>query len=100
MLNISTTDSSTFNCMVAVPIDKILNDSSAISFVRMIPGRFLVTQVTGGPYTISNAHRMMEQYFKDFNRTSMAIPFEYLVTDRLKEPDTSKWVTKIYGPVY
>ena len=100
MLNVSAADSSTFNCMVGMPINKAVEDNNSISFVRMVPGRFLTTQVTGGPYTISNAHRMMDQYFKDFGRTSMAIPFEYLVTDRLKERDTTKWVTRIYGPVY
>jgi hypothetical protein len=66
----------------------------------MVPGHFLRTEVTGGPHTIANAHRMMDQYFKDFNRVTMAIPFEYLVTDRLKEADTSKWITRVYGPVY
>ena len=100
MLNVSTTDSSTFHCMVALPINKIVNSNGAIFFVRMVPGRFLTTEVTGGPHTINNAHKTMEQYFKDFNRISMAIPFEYLVTDRLKETDTTKWVTRIYGPVY
>ena len=29
---------------------------------------------------------------------SPAIPFESLITNRLEEPDTSKWVTKIYYP--
>ena len=100
MLNISTADSSTFNCMVALPINKIVDGKGSVFFVRMVPGRFLTAQVTGGPHTIRNAQRMMEQYFKDFNRVSMAIPFEYLVTDRLKETDTAKWITRIYGPVY
>ena len=100
MLNISTIDSTKFSCMVALPVNKIVADKGDVFFVRMIPGRFLTTQVTGGPYTIRHAHRMMDQYFKDFNRVSMAIPFEYLITDRIKEPDTTKWVTKIYGPVY
>jgi hypothetical protein len=100
MLNISKTGSPSFNCMVALPINKIVDGKGSVFFVRMVPGRFLTTEVKGGPNTISNAHRMMEQYFKDFNRTSMAIPFEYLVTDRLKETDTTKWITRIYGPVY
>jgi hypothetical protein len=100
MLNVSKTDSSTFNCMVALPINKIVDGKGSVFFVRMVPGRFLTAEVTGGPNTINNAHRMMEQYFKDFNRVSMAIPFEYLVTDRLKETDTTKWITRIYGPVY
>ena len=100
MLNVSTNDSSTFNCMVALPINEIATGKGDVFFVRMVPGHFLTTEITGGPSTIINAHRTMDQYFKDFNRVSMAIPFEYLVTDRLKEPDTSKWVTRIYCPVY
>ena len=86
--------------MVALPVNKKIDNKGDVFFVRMVPGRFLTSEVTGGPYTIQHAHRMMDQYFKDFNRTTMAIPFEYIVTDRLKETDTSKWVTRIYGPVY
>jgi hypothetical protein len=29
----------------------------------------------------------------------MAIPFQSLITDRVKEPDTAKWITKLYAPV-
>ena len=100
MLNVSTSDSATFNCMVALPINKKVEGNGPIFFVRMVPGRFLTSEVKGGPHTIASAHRMMDQYFKDFNRVTMGIPFEYLVTDRLKEPDTTKWITRIYGPVY
>jgi hypothetical protein len=100
MLNVSNSDSSTFRCMVALPIDKKIVDNGPIFFVRMVPGRFLISEVTGGPHTVALAHRMMDQYFKDFNRVTMGIPFEYLVTDRLKQPDTTKWITRIYGPVY
>ena len=100
MLNVSTSDSATYNCMVALPINKKVAGNGAIFFVRMVPGRFLTSEVKGGPYTIASAHRMMDQYFKDFNRVTMGIPFEYLVTDRLQEPDTTKWITRIYGPVY
>lgn len=100
MLNISTTDSTNFSCMVGLPIDRIVNSNRDVSFVRMIPGRFLTTTVIGGPYSIRKAHRMMDQYFKDYNRIAMAIPFEYLVTNRLNESDTSKWETRIYCPVY
>lgn len=100
MLNISTSDSITFQCMVGLPIDKIVKGSGDVSFVRMIPGRFLTTYVKGGPQSIRMAHKMMQQFFKDYNRIAMAIPFEYLVTDRLNEADTSTWETKIYCPVY
>jgi hypothetical protein len=100
MLNVTQTDSGSLKCTVAIPIDKITVDKGAVFFVRMVPGRFLTTQVTGGHSTIEHAHKMMQMYFSDYKRTAMAIPFEYLVTDRLHEADTSKWVTKIYCPVY
>lgn len=102
MLNISTVDSTTYRCMVAVPVDRIIETgyNSQITFVRMVPGRFLTAEITGGPHAIKHAHQMMQLYFQDYKRTSMAIPFEYLVTDRINETDTSKWITRIYAPVY
>lgn len=100
MLNISTADSTRFSCMVAIPINIKVENRDSISFVRMVPGHFLTAQIQGGPHTIRNAHKTMSQYFIDFNRMSMALPFEYLVTNRLRETDTTKWLTKIYYPVY
>ena len=100
MLNVTKTDSGTFRCMVALPINKVVNNKGDVFFLRMVPGRFLAADVKGGPYTIIRAHEMMQLYFKDFKRISMAIPFEYMITNRLDEPDTSKWVSKIYGPVF
>lgn len=100
MLNVSTTDSVHYNNMVALPISKIVPDGDSISFIRMVPGRFLTTEIKGGPYTIDNARKTMDQYFRDFNRISMAIPFQYLETNRLTEQDTTKWITRIYNPVY
>lgn len=100
MLNATDTDSGYHRCMIALPIDKIVPERPPVFFVRMVPGKFLTAEVKGGPHTIARAHKMMQQYFKDYDRISMAIPFEYMVTDRLHEPDTTKWITRIYGPVY
>jgi hypothetical protein len=41
----------------------------------------------------------VQKYKDDYQRVSPAIPFYSLITDRLKEPDSSKWITKIYFPV-
>lgn len=100
MLNVSTIDSTLFNNMVAIPISGKVEGTDSISFIRMVPGRFLTAEIKGGPHTIHNAHKTMIQYFIDFNRISMAIPFDYLVTDRLLEKDTTKWITRVYNPVY
>lgn len=100
MLNATRIDSTTYQCMVAIPIDKIIPGTQTIFFVRMVPGRFLTTEVTGGPQTIAQAHQSMQLYFQDYKRTAMAIPFEYLVSDRGAVKDTASWKTIIYGPVY
>jgi len=100
MLNVTPVDTAGYQVMVALPIERFLAAGGDIKSQKMIPGRFIITDVTGGPHTIKQTHLQLLNYFRDYHRTSMAIPFEYLVTDRLQEPDTSKWLTRIYSPVY
>lgn len=99
MMNIYKADS-LYNIKVALPVDKKLKDEGKIVYRWMLGGgNILVTEVRGGLYTINKAFAEMENYVRDFRRTAPAIPFQSLVTDRSKEPDTSKWVTKVYWPV-
>jgi hypothetical protein len=101
MYNVTAISDDTMRLMTALPVNKeVREQAGSVSPVRMVPGRFLITQVTGGTETVKNAFVQMRLYFADHNRTSMAIPFAYLVTDRTQETDTSKWITKIYCPVY
>ena len=48
---------------------------------------------------IQKAYDQIQHYISDHNRVAPAISFESLVTDRRQEPDSSKWVTRIYYPV-
>jgi hypothetical protein len=95
-----TQDSGIFKTMVAIPVNKSLPTNNKILFKRMIPGRILVTEVTGGKYSTDNALRRLRIYLDENQLGSPAIPFESLVTDRLKEPDTAKWITRIYYPIF
>lgn len=100
MLNVSTNDSIHFLTRVAIPVNKKLPSSNDIAFKQMPGGgNILVVQVKGGTSAINTALHEIENYIADYHRTAPAIPFESLVTDRRKETDTSKWVTKIYYPV-
>lgn len=100
MLNITTSDSKPYLTKVAIPVDRRLPSSGNISFRWMLGGgKILVTEVKGGPSCIRNAFKEMENYINDHGRVTPAIPFQSLITDRLKDPDTSKWVTKIFYPV-
>lgn len=89
-----------FNVMVAIPLNQALSNAGEYEFKKMIPGSFIVTTVTGGEQTVNYALQQIHQYFEDYHLTSMAINFKMLVTDRTAEPDSTKWVTRIYQPVY
>ncbi len=98
MLNILT-DSDKYRVMVALPVNKPILTKPPVSLIKMVKGNFMIAQVHGGLRSVQNALQQMQLYFSDYNKTSMAIPFQYLVTDRLKEADTTKWITEIYAPV-
>jgi effector-binding domain-containing protein len=85
---------------VALPIDERLADSGDIKYRWMLKGgNILVAEVKGGPHQIEKAFNEMADYVEDHGRVAPAIPFQSLITDRRQEPDTNKWVTKIYWPV-
>ena len=100
MLHVLPLDRDGYSTMVAIPVNKEMAKQNGIAYKRMAPGKILVTQVQGGPYAIQIAYAQYERYLQDYHRISPAIPFESLVTERISEPDTSKWVTKIYYPVF
>ncbi len=100
MLNINTADSINYLTKVAIPVNKRLKSSGNISFRWMLGGgNILITEIKGGSASIDKAFKEMENYVSDYRRTPPAIPFQSLVTDRMKEPDTSKWITRIFYPV-
>jgi len=100
MLNIKKTDSATYTAQVGLPVDRALPQKDDISLKWMMKGGNILTgEVTGGQDQIEEAQKQMELYIGDYQRSIIAIPFQMLITDRTKEPDSSKWITLIYYPV-
>ena len=100
MLNIKRTDSTTYVAQVGVPVDKELPEKdNIISKWMMKGGNILTGEVTGGQNQINEATKQLEIYIRDYQRSIIAIPFQMLITDRTKEPDSTKWITRIYYPV-
>jgi hypothetical protein len=99
MLNVMK-DSASFLTMVALPVNKELPAKGNIIFKRLIQGNLLATEAKGGTNIIQEHLAEMENYLDDYQLISPAIPFESLVTDRSTEADTTKWVTRIYYPVF
>lgn len=86
--------------MIGLSIDGEIpsNDEFAI---RLMPphGKMFITEVIGGPNTIAKAYQNLHFYQLDANIPSPALPFELLLTDRLKVTDTAQWHTRVYFPV-
>jgi hypothetical protein len=100
MLHIERTENNIYETVVAIPINKVLPNEGNYVFKRMVPGNIIVGEVTGGFGAIQSGFVQLTNFLHDYQKGSVAIQFESLVTDRLKEPDTSKWVTRLYYPVY
>lgn len=92
-------DSLRTETMVAIPINKPLQDKGKFIHKRMVSGYILVAEVKGGPCTIRNAFDEMENYISDNQKQKIAISFESLVTDRVATKDTSSWRTRVYFPI-
>jgi hypothetical protein len=99
MLNVREEAKDSFETQVAIPTSHTLQNEGPIFYRKMVPGNFLTATVTGGEYAIKNSLQQLNFYLKDHGKIQMARPFEQLVTDRTVEPDTSKWITRIYLPV-
>lgn len=100
MLNVTQTDDHEYQVNVALPINKKINPLSKTT-INNIPkgGNLLVADVRGGQNTVNSALTQMKIYMKDHRLVSPAMPFQSLITDRLAQKDTLKWITKIYYPI-
>lgn len=100
MLNIETRDSINYLVRIGIPVNKKLPEKENISLKQMVKnGNILVTEVRGDQKFINEAIKQTEKYITDYQRSIIAIPFQSMITDRTKEPDSTKWITKIYYPV-
>jgi hypothetical protein len=96
--NITKVANNEFQLMVAIPVNKHLPGNNTFFYRKMVPGKFLVAEVNGGSATVEYAIKMMELYMAENRKSAIAIPFQTLITDRTKEADTTKWITKINYP--
>ena len=99
MFNVTSIINNQFQVMVAVPVNKALPGEGDFFPRKMINGRFMVTEIHGGNYNVNKASDIMKSYFEDYQKILVAMPFQHLITNRIEEPDTSKWITKLYWPV-
>ena len=100
MLNISVVNNK-YSTMVGIPINKSILPDNEIKIKRLIPiqNKILTTQVVGDTSKIKEAYQKIELYMQDHFLSSPVIPYELIITDRSKQPDSTKWVTRIMYPI-
>ena len=101
MLNVLQVSEKGYEAMVAIATDIRLPSTETFSPKSVLKGGYILeTEIKGGPFTINEAVSRFELYKNDFKKVSPAIPYQLLVTDRMKEADTTKWITRLYYPVF
>lgn len=100
MDNITSLTDSGYELMTAIPTRRPMDGEGDIYYRRLAPAKFLIAEVRGGDKSVRKGWEQFRQYVTDHERTVMAIPWEYLVTDRLQQSDTTQWSTWLYYPVF
>ncbi len=100
MLNVTKLGPADYQVMVGVPINKTIAETNELRLKHMpYGGNMLTANIQGGDGAIQAGLEKLYEYMMDAKRTSPAIPFQLMITDRSAEPDTSKWITRLYYPV-
>jgi hypothetical protein len=100
MLHVEKEGAEIFETMVAMPTTNDLPAQGQFQVKHMHMGFMLAAEVTGGVYRVVKGEKELSNYVSDYKRNSPAIPFQSLVTNRLLETDSTKWVTRLYYPVF
>jgi hypothetical protein len=101
MLHVKRLDSLHFEAMTAIATDIKLPDNSEFASKMLLKGgNLLEAPITGGHATIRKGFIEYENVLRDYSWTSPAIPYQLIITDRKKERDTAKWMTKLCYPVF
>ncbi|MES2850399.1 MAG: hypothetical protein V4685_15175 [Bacteroidota bacterium] len=100
MLNVRREGSSVYVTKVAIPVNKMLDSKGDITYKWMLPkGNILTADIKGGRQKVDSAFVCIENYIEDNYMNSPAIPYYSLITNRIAEKDSSKWITRIYYPI-
>ena len=100
ILNIHTDNNKEYEAMVAIATDRDLPSNNKYFLKNMMLGNIMVAEVKGGRKRIDECIQAMKYYISDYRKSSPAIYFERLITNRLTEKDSTQWVTTINYPIF
>jgi len=99
MYHISTSGNA-FEVMAALPISNLIEESANNRLKRMVDGHLLAAEVKAGPEVLKFLFRQFEQYKNDYQLASPAIPYLQPITNRIQNPDTAQWITRMCYPIF
>lgn len=100
MLNVHYEAPGNYETMVAIPTKIDLPSEGNFRLKKMVLGNILMAEVKGGIHSVIKGEEELTNYVNDYHKLSPAIPYQSLVTNRLLEGDTTKWVTRLYYPIF
>ena len=100
IFNVFKEEENKYLLMVAVASDREIPTEGKFLQKNMMLGNIVVAGVKGGYDAINKCKEAVQFYISDFRKVSPAIAFERLITNRLQEKDSSKWITTINYPVF
>lgn len=101
MLNVHLEGTNEYVAMVAIATERLLPATRIFSPKLVLKGgNVLEAEFRGGPAATRKAFDNFENFRSDYRIPAPAIPYQLMITDRVKETDTSKWITKFYYPVF
>jgi len=99
MLNVAVLEGGQFESKIAIATDVALDGNAVFKQKRFVPWKVVVGQTKGGPWMAERAMKQLRQYLTDYEKVTMALPFQLLVTERDQQPDSTRWVTQVIQPV-
>ncbi|MCX8474031.1 MAG: hypothetical protein ORN85_10340 [Sediminibacterium sp.] len=100
MLNLRALENNKYFVQVAFGIDTLKISPFRYKPKKMIKGNLLTATVKGDYLAVDKSLQSLEKFIRDSKMSSPAIHFQYLISNRLEQTDSSQWITIINYPIY
>ncbi|PLX10951.1 MAG: hypothetical protein C0597_15900 [Marinilabiliales bacterium] len=82
-----------------LPVSKKLDGNDLIKYVEIPAGKTIMASHFGHYNSVRLTYDVLQKYIEENSIEITGSPFEMYITDPMKEPDQSKWETKVYFPI-
>jgi len=82
-----------------LPIKSKIEGKDKINFLEIAPTKTIMASHFGHYNTVKITYDKLLNYITENGIEVTGVPWEMYITDPIKEPDQSKWETKVYFPI-